>query len=300
MNAPSAHPLRRLIPACAPGWLRLAVVSAFAVTAGAATMLEDFSYANGSAVAGQGGGTGWSGAWSAIAGNGTILAENGSLTYPGLVSSGGRMVFTGIPATGTSTNTFRILGTPLTEGSTTYLSFLGQNLNEGRRFFGLGLFDGATERMLFGQGSLFGNWTANHVAGFPVTANVLDSGVDSSAVALLVFKLELLAGVERITFWVNPDLSQPETLASAAGGTSHLTDIDFLQITRVRIGGGGFSASAGGDPTNHNMDEIRIDSVSPFAVPEPTALAGVLVGTLLCSARNRRRERSSQGGSRLA
>ena len=98
------------------------------------------------------------------------------------------------------------------------------------------------------------------------------STVDSSALALLVLKLELFDvdavntnGVERMTLWVNPDLSQPENLATAVNGTNYVTDRDFVQIDRVRIGGGGYSATAGGDPTEHYLDEIVISSVSPFA-----------------------------------
>lgn len=97
-------------------------MAALSVIAHAA--LEPFDYPNGTPIAGQGGGTGWNGAWSAQVGNGTIVSLSGSLVYPGLPSAGGKMQFTGISATGTSTNMFRLLETPLTEGSITYLSFL--------------------------------------------------------------------------------------------------------------------------------------------------------------------------------
>lgn len=234
----------------------------------AATSQEGFDYSPGSEVAGQAGGIGWAAAWTAKNGNGTLINDAGSLTYPGIVSTGGKMSFTGVGGgTGTSTNTFRILAAPLTEGTTHYIHILAQNLNEGRRFFGVAFFDGSTERILLGQASTSPNWTINHVDGFPATNNTLDSTVDSSAPALLVLKLELLSGVERVTFWVNPDLSVPENVATAVGGTAYMTDNDFGQVTRIRIGGGGYSATLGGDPTDHYLDEISITTGSPFADP---------------------------------
>lgn len=230
-----------------------------------ATSAEGFDYPAGSVMAWQNGGNGWAGPWGAIAGNGSLVTEEGSLTYPGLVSTGGKLHFTGIAATGTSTSAYRTNATALTLG-THWVRLLARNLNSGRRFFGLALFSGSSERLLLGQGSTYANWTINHVAGVS-TNNTLQSSVDSSSVALLVLKLELQEGVERVTFWVNPDLTRPENVATAVGGTSYLTDSDFGDITRVRIGGGGYSATAGGNPTEHYLDEISLGPVSPFPLP---------------------------------
>jgi hypothetical protein len=258
-----------------PGWLVVMLLSVAALgEATAATSDESFVYPLGTSVGGQSGGSGWNGAWTAQNGNGFLIVEDGSLTYPGIVSTGGKMHFTGIPATGTSTNSFRVLATPLTEGTTHYVRVLAQNLNDGLRFFGVALFEGTTERTLVGQASTSPNWTINHVDGFPELNNTLNSGIDSSSLALLVLKLELLAGVERVTFWVNPDLSQRESEATAIGGTSYFTDNDYGQVTRIRIGAGGFSASAGGDPTDHYLDEISISPTSPFFDPFAIWIAG--------------------------
>lgn len=272
------NPLASCKPTRLPilNWLAGLALFAAQCDAGAAASEERFDYPADSPVAWQNGGSGWAGPWGAQGGNGSILIEDGSLTYPGLVVSGAKMHFTGLAGTGTSTSCFRTNATPLTNG-TYYVRLLAQNLNEGRRFFGLALFSGGTERMLVGQGSTYENWTINHVAGVS-TNNTLQSGVDSSAVALLVVKLELQDGVERVTFWVNPDLSRPEDVTTAVGGTAYLTDNDFGNITRVRIGGGGYSAAAGGDPTDHYLDEISVSSVSPF--PPPTLTCMVLEGNL--------------------
>ncbi len=234
----------------------------------AADSLESFDYPEASVVAGQEGGIGWAAPWGNKSGNGAIVVDAGSLTYPGVGSTGGKMHFTGVAATGTTTTTYRDLAEVMASG-TYYIGYLAQNLNEGRRYFGLGLFNNTTERALLGQGSTYSNWSLNHVNGITNASytNVLVSTVDSSDVALLVLKLELLDGPERVTFWVNPDLSKPESVATAVGGTNYYTDNDYVQITRLRIGGGGYSATAGGNPTDHYMDEIAVSTASPFAPP---------------------------------
>lgn len=151
-------------------------------------------------------------------------------------------------------------------GGTHYIRLLAQNLSGGRRYFGLALFSASTERMLLGQGSGFTNWTINHVNGITNAAytNILVSPFNSTTAALLLLKLELRDGPERVTFWVNPDLSRAEDVSTAVGGQSYLTDNDFGTITRVRAGGGGYSATAGGNPTDHYLDEISISPLSPF------------------------------------
>ncbi len=236
-------------------------------SANAGTVKEDFNYTIGSFVELQTGGIGWVTAWSIQAGNGSITTETGSLTYPGIISSGGKMYFSGLPdVTGTTTVVNRLTDPAviqITNGTTTYVSFLAQNLNGAKRYFGMTLHDNGTERMLIGQGSGYTNWTINNITNRPSGVTV-DSGVNSSNVALLVLKLEMLTGPERVTFWVNPDLSQPENLATAVGGTNYMTIADFGQINNHRLGGGGYSATFG-VPTAHYLDEIRVSSVSPFA-----------------------------------
>ena len=248
----------------------------------AATATEPFDYTIGSALLSQSGGSGWSTAWNTFSGNGTITTEAGSLTYPGIASTGGKMRFTGVPLTGTTTALYRDLTYPLATGSV-YVSCLAQNLNDGRRYFGVSLYSGGTEKTLLGQASGNTNWTVNRVLG--ITNNVAVSTVDSSALALLVLKLEFdtgnTSGFERATFWVNPDLSLPESLATAVNGTNYITDRDFGSITRIRLGGGGYSATAGGDPTDHYLDEVVISSVTPFALP--TLSEAVSNGTVILS-----------------
>lgn len=267
------HPTIRLKPSIRLPTSCLAALAAALVQANAVTSLEDFNYAAGSDVAAQAGGVGWAIPWATKAGDGTIVTESGSLTYPGIVSTGEKMHCTGISGTGKTTTTYRDLESALTNG-THYIRYLAQNLNEGRRYFGLGLFNNTSERALLGQGSTYESWTLNHVIFTNASyTNILVSPVDSSAIALLVLKLELLDGPERVTFWVNPDLSKPEDVSTAVGGVSYLTDYDYGKISRLRIGSGGYSATAGGDPTEHYMDEISVSPVTPFAPPSITCVS---------------------------
>lgn len=104
------------------------------------------------------------------------MMEDGSLAYPGIVSSGGKMRFIGVAGgVGTTSAVYRTNAVTLTNG-VYYMRFLAQNLNEGRRYFGLGFFDGSSERALLGQGSLFSTWTFNHVV--VAGTNTLISTVD--------------------------------------------------------------------------------------------------------------------------
>jgi hypothetical protein len=243
----------------------------------APTVTESFDYPDSTDILAQSGGTGWTNAWTTFGGNGSITTVNGSLSYPGINSSGGKLYFVNPNDTAaTTTVEYRQLASPIITGTTTYFRLLAQNLNGGHRYFGLSTFDGpSTERILIGQGSTYGTWTVNRVV---VTnalgTNTLVSTVSSSEPALLVAKLEMLDGPERVTFWVNPDLSKPEDVSTAVGGQSYLTTVDYNQISSVRIGGGGYSASAGGNATEHYLDEISISPISPFAPVLTAAKAG--------------------------
>ena len=260
---------------------------------------EPFDYLDGAALAGQSGGTGWAIPWSPKNGNtanhANINVVADSLTYPGLVTSGNKThcFWTNTGSGSASTNTFRNLQTPLGTG-THYIRILAQKVGGGNRFFGLALFPiGGSEKALIGQSSGYSNWTINRVLTdevFPPghqnegqLTNTLTSSVPTTTQALLVVKLELrepsldnLDGLDRITYWVNPDLSLPEDVSTAVGGQTYTTSVDYETIGRVRVGGGGFNAAVGGDAANHYLDEIHFDSYPPFAhgrivVKEPAA-----------------------------
>lgn len=247
------------------------------------TSEEPFDYMGGNALAGEEGGSGWASTWIPQTGGGMIVTEDGSLTYPGLVSSGGKMHCSDTSGLTTATVTYRTNAVPFTNG-VVYARCLAQRLNNERRYFGLSFFNDKTEKMLLGQGSGFSTWTLNHVV---ITnnlgTNTLVSTVSSTNVSLLVMKLQLQDGNDRVTFWVNPDLALPEDETTAVGGTNYVMDLDVGQITRVRVGGGAYSASLGVYPAEHYLDEISLSTDSPFPLPPPALTCSAAAGRLTVS-----------------
>lgn len=81
---------------CRLSWLAALVLLALTrADALAATSGESFDYPDGSAVGGQSGGSGWTGAWTAQTGNGTIVTANGSLSYPASFRRAGSFIARG-------------------------------------------------------------------------------------------------------------------------------------------------------------------------------------------------------------
>lgn len=233
----------------------------------AGTAIESFDYPAGSALIGQSGGTGWNGAWTTVTGATTnSVISAGSLTYSGITSSGNKM--TSVASGNGDSRALRTLATGYNSG-TVYFSTLAQNLNDSVRYLGLALYESASEKVLLGQGSNFSNWTLSRVLIDGVTGT-LDSGIDSSDLALLVLKVDFNASsvnstFENVTFWVNPDLSLPEDITTAVSGQAYSTDRDYGTITRVRVGGG--ATSGDNVAPMVYMDEVRVSTISPFAAP---------------------------------
>src|SRR5882724_5651268 len=102
-------------------WALLAMLlscgSAFADIMG--PVFEDFQYPAGSLLDGQSGGTGWAGHW---VGADDFFTAAGSLSYPGLLSSGNRAQF--VPHNGAGSNVIRSIDALGADGATAWLSFL--------------------------------------------------------------------------------------------------------------------------------------------------------------------------------
>lgn len=270
----------------------------------AADVYEGFDYSPATAISGQTGGTGWSNAWHGTVGSGSLTAVTGSLTYPTLAPAptGGKMQSLRNGSNNQSIRTFRNFETPLGTG-THYISVLVQQTNTSDRYVGLALITpDNVEKCLLGKATGYSVWTVNRVqsgevfppehasAGEPT--NTLSSSVASSNLSLLVMKLELVEpsvgnpdGLDQVTFWVNPDLSQPESANVPVGGQSFTTTVDFESIGRVRIGSANGTAGTL-EPVEHLMDEIRISQYPPFAhgriaveQPEATPLENGVSGS---------------------
>ena len=237
---------------------------------------DGFSGPPGATVLGQGGGTGWAGTWT-VGGfnafnNTSYVVEPGSLSYPGLATTGNHA---STPSGNAIQGVTRSFATPLgTPGTTAYVSVLLQpegTLNQGvfNGFFGIYLNGGASNDLLddlfFGKpgGNAINEYVVEHRGG----AGQLSSGVDAvvGETALLVVKAEFLAGNDRFTFYVNPTPGGPEP----TGGVVK-TDLDLGVVTGVTL----YSTGA------HDVDEIRVgttfaDVVPPSGDGTPVPLPGV-------------------------
>ena len=88
--------------------------------------------------------------------------------------------------------------------------------------------------------------------------------------SLLVVKLESLAGQDKFTLYVNPDINQPEPDSDLIK-----TDLDLGAAREIHLYQTG----------EYSIDEIRIGDtfgdVTPVSVPEPNSLIFLLV-TIAC------------------
>ncbi|WP_432799418.1 PEP-CTERM sorting domain-containing protein [Poriferisphaera sp. WC338] len=239
-----------------------------------AAVLESFDYTDTATLDGQGAaGSGWAGAWSQ-GGGATTTATIASLglTHPNVSSAGNKAVIT---PTGSSTFLTRSLSdTYGADGTTTYISFLGERLNDANtttRFFGLKL-AGSSNGLLIGQKSFGSKW------GIVAGSTSVDSTVDTLDAALIVVRLDAVAGADTLTLWVNPDLSLTEASNTPA---AQITTVDIGTFNSVRL-----DASETAIPgADYEIDEISISNEgSPFVVPEPASLMllGLAMPLLAC------------------
>ena len=278
---------------------------------------EGFNYAIATdGLAGQSGGTGFSGAWNDTANDGDIVASALSYTDGGgrmLVTSGNMARMEG-NAAGNAVN-FRLLDTTTySSSSTLYLSFLGQKVasNTGTpldsRAVNLALFNGTvagtgTENISVGHGTNFpvgGPYNWGHFwggnGGNGTGAGTVDtySSVSAQTAVFAVLKIELNLGggaLDQFTFYLNPSLN------SESGNTPSATTISTQDrgatmnaiVSQFRPFGGNTNVNGTGILS---LDEIRLGTtwgdVTPFIVPEPStaALGGLAALGLL---RRRRR-----------
>ena len=208
-------------------------------------------------------GTGLSGAWALGGFNafaaGYTSAED-SLSFPGLVTSGGRVEAAAFNAINGAR---RNLAVPLGANNTTrYLSVLLRplgTLHGGvfNGFFGITLAGGPGNELFVGKpgGLATGEYVIEHRGGF----GQVSSGVPTVAgeTALLVVRMEFLAGNDIFTLYVNPKPGDPEPAAGAVK-----SDLDLVVANVLGIYSTGAFA----------VDEIRIGNT--YAEVTPAAASG--------------------------
>lgn len=254
----------------------LGVMLTVSLTAHAQTTViaqDNFNYGNGSSLAGQNGGTGWTASWVNDYTSGDSLSSSTTgLTYSGL-TTGGSAVWSGASGNGISEDS-RYL--PLQDSGQIYIQFLCQFGPSGGGTPNLRFTDSLTTRA-FGLGGNGGTYGSQ----FSILDSTLSPASNGSSTALsssLANENLVVARVDysddTINMWVNPNLS---TFNYEAPPTPDASDIianpDFNNIAI------------------YTRDPGTISDLEIFTVPEPTPLSFLGGGAILAGLwqlRNRR------------
>lgn len=173
---------------------------------------ESFTYTNG-LLAGDAGGIGWSSAWANVSGAAT--ETNG---YALINAAGNQQIARQLPAQSKAA------------GTTVWLTFAAQQFTTGTgataTYGGLDLYNGGTEKLLFGKG-----WNANYVWGMGVGSLAASSKSTLTQATVYASIRYNPAGNDTVNFWINP--TNPATLQYSnltADVTQTYADLSFNEI----------------------------------------------------------------------
>jgi hypothetical protein len=237
---------------------------------------EGFNYTAGDIINGKTGGSGWTNAWGIDLGasptNGAV-ALAGSLAYTdskgnSLVTSGGKVLFTGVAGTAQPTRDIAPRGA---DSTTTWISFLGARqgpVTNGANIYPRGVsiafFTNATERFSIGNSSGAPSNTWGFIS-LGSLANLQPTAIPFSQLSLLVVRIDHKPGNDDAYLWVNPALDVEPTIASASAKSTNAFDYGF---NRVRPFAGANDAANSRPYGELQADELRIGetfaSVTPF------------------------------------
>jgi len=269
MRLPTRFPARSLFSAAV---FAAVSVSALSPAHSALLFTENFNYTVGSNLAGQNGGSGFSGAWSG--GDSTIVA--------GLGGTGNAVQVGSSIASRSLSSTFS------TSGNTFYISYL-MNVADfsGGNYTGISLWSGATEQVFFGIPYNAGKF------GFDAHGGTGAGGIKSvdftpatNTTYLITFGLlpSATSGKVDLKMWATSDLGvNPNTLVSGAANASLIGTRDNFSFDTVKLNGNyAGSLKVSGIATAPTASEaINFSTQSaPTPVPEPGtwAAAALLAG----------------------
>ena len=126
------------------------------------------------------------------------------------------------------------------------------------------MYAGNTEKFLIGEQYQSGNWGAT------ATPNLNNAGQDSS-VPIQTFTTTLLVGkinqqADTLTLWVNPDFNLTEAQNTPAASINFGANDSTIDSLRLRGG----NANTG---DKWQFDNINVTGLTPFVVPEPSAVS---------------------------
>ncbi|MHC4214616.1 MAG: hypothetical protein ACYSWP_14735 [Planctomycetota bacterium] len=214
---------------------------------------ESFEYTADENLAGQDGGTGWAGAWTAdeYLVNNAAKIGTGSLEPPVVVGTAGNHVEVVIDSEEAESWNQRDLTTPLLDdGSTYWVSVLFQKTNSDNDSSWSGFAVG--ENLWFGKG-----YDLDNLILWDNTGGDMETDVPATDLSWLVLKIETNpVAEEQVYLWVNPDAGNEPSIITAnanlevpllGGETPGGADFFILEA-------GGAAANSG----DFTCDEIRI------------------------------------------
>lgn len=250
----------------------LAVLLALQGAASASLIFfENFNYTVGSNLAGQNGGTGFSGAWSG--GTSTIVS--------GLGGTGNAVQIASSPSTRSLSATYN------TAGNTYYMSFLMRASDfHGGNYTGFSLYNGGSEQFFVGIPWQQYNFGFDAHGGLGVAdLKVIDFSAADNVTYLLTVGLlpSATAGKTDIKLWATSDLSvDPNTLVSSAPNASQIGLRNTFSFSSVRVAGDYSSnvlkfTGVASAPTAAESINATVNS-APVPEPGTWAMAALLLG----------------------
>ena len=232
---------------------------------------ENFNYTVGSNLAGQNGGSGFSGAWSG--GNSTIVA--------GLGGTGNAVQIGSSIASRSLSSTFS------TSGNTFYISYLMNVSNfSGGNYTGISLWNGGSEEMFFGIPYGTGNFGFDAHAGNGA-ADIKTVNFSPATNTTYLVTLGLLPsatpGKVDVKMWATSNLGvDPNTLVSGAANASLLGTKNNFSFNTVKLNGdyaGSLKVSGiASAPTASEAINFSTQSAPPVPEPGTWAAAALLAG----------------------
>ena len=246
---------------------------------------ENFNYTIGSNLAGQNGGSGFSGAWSD--GDSTIVG--------GLGGTGNAVQIGSSIATRSLSSTFG------TSGNTFYISYLMNSSNfSGGNYTGISLWDGGTEQMFFGipwQAQKFG-FDAH--GGLGVSGiKTIDFSPSNNTTYLVTLGLlpSATSGKVDIKMWATSNLGiDPNTLVAGAANASLIGTRDNFSFNTLKLNGdyAGNLKVSGIANASTAAEAINFSTQSAAPVPEPgTWAAAALLASGAAFMRWRKRAKAA-------
>lgn len=238
-----------------------------------------FSYPDAGVLAGNNGGTGWAGAWATV----------GGTVAPTVAGGMGQSAHTNTGPFGTfvSSQASRMLAAPRGDGTTTWIRFSGgsNNVPNSENFGGLGLYEGAGERALFGKvWQRPGNWSIVSSGDYPTAVPITPALSD-----VWVKIVNGVGNTDTAFMWVNPaNTSSEAALGAAMASSTNDRNLNFNMVL-IRSGSQIFPFNV-----TYQFDNLLIgDSFASVSIPEPGSAAMFFLVSALAVCTRRRGQGSN-------